>query len=261
MRTIRGGSGLGDSLYVRPIAEHLSKQDQVRVLSDYPDVFYGAGERVEVRPFKRDKTDVVAHYTWGKYNEHTTQWQDVCTSARVPQLPLRINWSVRNPSLVKQMRIRAGDRQIVVVHGGRVPMGRKDGFGRELLPSKGAFDYVMGLLDGNRHYIVRVGKEDQQVYPVRADVVMNGAHSVADMFDVASISCGFITQCSFMVPLAEAFDKPLFAVWASKGLESNTKFISAITPRKILSSPLAKYAVDNWPQEKIKEAFDAFRFI
>ena len=250
MIRIRGGSGIGDSIYVRVVAEHLVRQGKtVTACSDYPDVFIGSGAAVE--PFTRLRINVLAHYSARKPNPLTTQWEDVCDTAGVGRIPLRFDWAVRNQVLVDDLRVKAGGKPIVLVHGGRTPMGRVDGFGSELLPRREAFDAVLGAFADC--YTVRIGKA-QQIYPLQVDVDMNGGTSVSDLLDLFWSCDSVIAQCSFAVPLAECFGKPLLTVWSARGLASGQPFIRQITPRKIIGAE-ARYVVDDWSEEKIRELY------
>ena len=251
MKRIRGGSGLGDSVYLRPIVDHFVRTDEVvQVCSDYPDIFIGSG--ADVQPFGRNNINVLGHYVAGKSNPNTNQWQDVCNAAHVGALELKFEWQVINWSLVDDLRTQAGGRSIVLIHGGRAPMGRTDGFGAELLPDCRAFNAALFAL--KECLTVQVGKADQ-IYRLKADVDLNGATSVSDLLDIASICDGWLAQCSFAVPLAECFDKPLLAVWASRGLAPGRHaYIQQITPQKVLSKPTSHFVVDDWPTHKIREA-------
>lgn len=254
MKRIRGGSGLGDALYVRPIAEYFIRQgEKVTVCSDYADVFAGSGAIVE--QFGRTNISVLAHYTQGKSDPSTTQWQDVCRSAGVT-VPLQFDWAVKNQKLVDDLRAKAEGRPIMVVHGGRAPMGRTDGFGAELLPDRRAFDAVLSEL--RDCYLVRIGK-GTQLYQLPVNIDLNGGTSVTDLLDVASICDGMAAQCSFAVPLAEVFDKPLLAIWSARGLCASHAYVKTITPQKILSKPTSRFVMDDWSDEKIQGAAHAFR--
>lgn len=253
---IRGGAGLGDAIYIRPIAEHFVRAgEKVTVCSGYPDVFLGSGAAVE--PFDRFNIQVLAHYVGGKRDTTTNQWQDICRSAGV-SVPLRFDWQVRNPQLLEAIKADAGGRSLVLVHGGRTPMGRTDGFGKELLPQKSAFDAALGAV-GDSCFLVRVGK-GADLYPLDVDVDLNGSTSVSDLLDIASICDGVIGQCSFAIPLAEVFDKPLLVVWAAHGMQSNMHpYICQITPQKVLSKPTSSFVVDDWTVDAIQEAARTFR--
>jgi len=253
---IRGGAGLGDAIYIRPIAEHFIRTGaQVTVCSAFAEVFLGTG--AEVVQFDRFNIQVLAHYVLGKRDTTTNQWEDICRSAGV-SVPLRFEWQLRNHELVKAIKAAAGGRQIILVHGGRVPMGRSDGFGKELLPEKRAFDAALGAL-GKDCFKVRVGK-GADLYPLDVDVDLNGTTSVSDLLDIGSVCDAVVGQCSFAIPLAEVFDKPALFIWAAHGMQHNMHaYIRQITPQKVLSKPTSRFVVDDWPLERIEEAARGFR--
>lgn len=254
--TMRGPSGLGDAIYLRVVAEHIAEQGvDLEVLNNYPDVFCGAA--VTVKPFVRGmKVDIVSHYVYGKNNPGTNQFQDMCIAAKLPAtIPLRFDWKVMNRRLVDDLRTRAAGRKIIVVHGGRTPMARTDGFGAELLPLKAAFDLVLGEL--RDCFLVRVGKH--ALYPLAAELDLQDRTTVTDLIDIGQACDGWVAQCSFAVPLAEAFDKPLLAVWAAAGLRAKHGYVKSITPQKILSKSSSTYVFDDWQADKIKGVARAFR--
>jgi len=258
MKRIRGGSGIGDAIYVRAVAEHfLRAGERVTVCSDHPDVF--AGMDVTVEPFRRIHIDVLAHYTTRKRYPDTTQWADVCISAGIPVEPLSIAWARRSDALVRELRSMAAGRPVVLVHGGRTPMGRTDGFGAELLPERRAFDLV--LREFSDCFTVRIGK-GKSLYPLAVSLDLTDRTSIQDLFDLAQDCDGVIGQCSYAVPLAEAFDKPLMAVWSAKGMrEGRSAYIRQIVPQKILSKESSMFVIDNWSDEQIRDEVRAFRFL
>ena len=248
MKRIRGGRGLGDSIYLRPIAEHFIRAGwRVVVMSDYADVFLGSGAGVE--PFGRRDINVHAHYTLGKSNPMTNQWQDVCASAGVKGVPLSFAWSGRNTALIAGVKSEAAGRPIVLVHGGREPMERADKFGAELLPRREAFDAV--LAEMRDCFTVQIGKAEQ-LYPLATNVNLNGGTTVSDLLDLACVCDGVVAQCSFAIPLAEVFDKPLLVVWAAAGLASRQPYIRTIAPFKVLSKPRDQYLMDDRSTEDIR---------
>lgn len=252
---IRGGAGLGDALYIRPIAEHFVRAgNRVTVCSDYPGVFTDAG--VDVVPFDRFNIDVLAHYVLGKRNPSTNQWQDICQSAGV-SVPLSFGWKVKNQALIDSIRVDAAGRRIVLVSGGRAPMARTDGFGKELLPEQAVFNLLLDELSDC--FTVRVGK-GAEIYPLPASVDLNGATSVTDLLDLG-VSCDAIVgQCSFMIPLAEVFSKPLLVAWAAHGMQANMHpYIQQITPQKVLSKPTSHFVVDDWAEKRVREKVRSWR--
>lgn len=251
MKRIRGGRGLGDSLYLRPVVDYYVRTGaKVTALSDYPDVFIDSGASVE--PFRRQNYDVVAHYVSRKGEAGTNQWQDVCLSAKVPpDLPFTIPWKVQNQAKLDRLAAQAAGRAIVLVHGGREPMARRDGYGRELMPEREAFSTVLsGLSDC---FTVQIGRAPQ-IYELRCALNLNNTTSVAELMDLASICDGIVAQCSFAIPLAEAFDKPLLAIWSSKAALSRTDFIRQTTPEKVLSGAHSFSVMDDAAAETLKQA-------
>lgn len=253
---IRSGAGLGDSLYLRPVAEHYARRGHlVHALTFYPDVFCGAAS-VETRPFERERVDVLAHYSHGKYKAGTTQWQDVCASAKVAgPLPLEFRWATHNHGLVSRLRHEANGRPIVLVHGGREPFGRRDGFGMELLPDPRIFEAVRAALVGC--LTVRIGR-GKQFYAIRTDVDLYGETTIRDLIDLGFEAEGIVGQCSFCVPLAEAAGKPLLAIFARRGLASKNRFLYSITPQKVLHGERSMHLTDDAPEPLVIERVRAF---
>lgn len=247
---MRGGSGLGDSIYVRIVAEHLVGLGRaVTVCSNYPDLFRDL--EVKIEPFGRDRINVLAHYTAGKANPASTQWEDVQRSAGVSDVPLAFTWAPQNSALVAAIAERAAGRPVVLVHAGRQPMARADGFGRALLPEQAAFEQILAALSDC--YLVGVGR-DRPLYRLPVDEDLNGSTSVADLVDIFQACDGVLAQCSFAVPLAECFGRPLLAVWSRRGLASGNTYIARITPRKILTVHTSRHVVDDETPEVIAEA-------
>jgi len=266
MKRIRGGRGLGDSIYLRPIVEHfLRAREPVTVLSDYPGVFAGLSATVE--PFSRFRVDVLAHYVLGKANPTTNQWQDICNSARV-NVPLRFAWEPINHELLRSVAHQASGRPVVLVHGGRTPMGRTDGFGAELLPQEKAFRATLDAL--GEVFLVRIGSsaaspsqhpvlaKSPPLYDLPCHLNLSDQTTVTDLLDLASTCDGVVGQCSFVIPLAEALDKPLLIVWAAVGLASRTPYIAQITPAKVLSKPSSWHVSDDWDVARIAHVTDAW---
>lgn len=246
---VRGGSGLGDSIYLRPIVDHLQRNgSQVTVMSHHPDVFIGT--LATVIPVNKAKpVDMIAHYTTERFNQGSTQWQDILRTAKLPpDLPLRFNWTVRNPELRDQIRKRADSAPILLVHGGRAPFGRTDGYGKAIMPRQDAFQTVLDVFAGR--FTVRIGKGEQ--YPLWVSLDLSNKTSVSDMLDLATICDGIVTQCGFPVPLGECFDKPVLAVWSAKGLGARDPVVASVTPNKILCGPKSSYVVDDWDQERMR---------
>lgn len=257
MITVRGGSGLGDALYIRAAVEIMLRTEKaITVCCDYPDVFIGLDVRVE--PFRRTNIKRLAHYSLRKAEAKTSQWEDVCIQAGIVPEPMRINWSRQNPALVQEIRRLACGRPVVLVHGGITPMGRTDGFGAEVLPLKRGFDSVLrGFGDC---YTVRVGK-GASAYPLNVSLDLTDMTTIPDLIDLAQDCDGIVGQCSYAVPLAEAFEKAAMFVWSDRGLKSKSAYVRQITPQKILSRESSMFVIDVWTEEQIRDEVRAFRFL
>lgn len=245
---IRAGSGLGDGIYLRCLADEFVRRGKpVTALCNYPDLFIGSQAKVE--PFSRNPCDVVGHYVNGKGNPETSQWEDCCKAAGV-EAPLRIEWEIRNTKMVERVKEKAAGRPIILVHGGRTPMGRTDGFGMELLPEKSAFDTVLNALKDC--YLLRFGRGDQ-IYPLDVSDDLNGQTTVSDLLDLGASCDAVVCQCSFAIPLAEVFDKPLLVIWSRRTQSSNKPYVQQITPTKVISGD-GDVVIDDWAPELLHMA-------
>lgn len=256
MNAIRGGSGLGDSIYVAAVVRHLLARGHgpLEVCSDYPDVFRQLP--VTVSPFRRDRIRYLAHYSARKALD-TKQWQDICITAGLERdAELRLDWKVGSAHLIAQLRELAAGRPIVLVQLPRAPMGRVDGFGMELLPDcrvlQGAIDALQG-----RALVVQIGAGPALFDFTGIDVDLAGATTVTELLDLACAADALLGYVSFLVPLAEVFDKRALLVWSRRGLRSRTSYVRQITPAKVLSKATSRHVVDDCTAAELREAVDA----
>jgi hypothetical protein len=257
-KSIRGGMGLGDALYVQSVVRHLvEKGESLKVCTAWPDVFRQLGPKVTTAPFSR-QVQILAHYSAKKQKVGTTQFQDVCETAGIRgKVDLRLDWKVEDEKLVGWLKETADGRPLVLVQLPRAPMGRKDGFGAELLPDCRVIEKVIARLKERRALIVQIGA-GASLYGLRGiDVDLANKTTVTQMLDVASAADAFVGYCSFLIPLAESFSKPALLVWSKRGLRSNHPYIRAITPEKILHKKTSRALIDDANETQIAEAADA----
>jgi hypothetical protein len=258
VKAIRCGRGLGDSLYLQSVVRHLlaTTEDRYRVRSDWPAIFSQLGPRVDVTPFSR-AVDIVAHYSARKGLAGTTQFEDCCAGAGLAgqAVDLRLDWESQDLSLVHDLR-RPG-RPIVVVQLPRTPMGRTDGFGKELLPDCRVIQRAIDALR-DRALIVQVGSGVPLFKLKGIDVDLANRTSVSQLLDAAAVADGFLGYCSFLVPLAESFAKPALLVWSSRGLRAGHPYVRQITPAKVLHRATSVHVVDDWDPARIDEVINAF---
>lgn len=255
-KRIRSGRGLGDALYLQAVARHLVNKGQKLVACcDWPDVFRPLKGSVSVLPFTRERINILAHYSMRKIFKDTTQFRDCCLQAGITEkVELKLDWQPRNLELIQSLQ---RDKPIVVVQLPRNPMNRTDGFGKELLPDCGVIQKVIDQLK-ERCTIVQIGSGTPLFKFQGVDIDLANKTTISDVLDVAYAADGFVGYCSFIVPLAESFDKPGLYVWSRKGLKSRESYISAITPKKILEKPISKSIIDDCPDTEILEATASF---
>lgn len=252
---MRGGRGLGDTIYLQSIARHMTEDGttRMRVASDYADVFLPLGRRVQVIPFKRTGIDILAHYTSRKAIVGTSQFADMCIQAGIRKaIDLRLDWKPIDTDMVQ--RVKGAGRPVVCVQLPRAPMGRIDGFGAELLPSQECMQAIVHEL--GKHFAVMQVGSGRALYRLRGiDIDIANQTSVSQMIDAASAAHCFFGYPSFIIPMAESLGKPGLFLWARAGLKSMTPFVAQITPEKLLHKPgLSRFIVDNASPERIHEA-------
>ena len=244
LKRIRGGSGLGDALYVQAVARHLVNQGKkLQICTDWPDVFLPLADKVEFDAFSRSNIDYLAHYSKRK-EENTTQFEDCCIESGLnpDEVEYKLDW-----------RDRPQPKPYVLVHTPRTPMDRKDKFGAELLPDCSVIDDV---LDQIGLPVIQVGSGVKKYHLQNVDQDLHGKTTVKELFDLAKYADYIVGQVSFIIPLAESLDKKLMVVWSSKGMLSDEKYVARITPRKILHKPTSHYVIDDWNIDKIHAATD-----
>lgn len=254
MKTIRGGMGLGDALYVQAVARHLVRQGQaIRAATAWPDVFRPLG--IECIPFTRQGAQIVAHYSMRK-GYPTGQFEDCCIQAgiRVP-VELKLDWKVEDSALAE--RLISHGRPIVLVQLPRNPMGRTDGFGAELLPDCSRIQSAIDALRG-RALLVQVGAGRPLFRFTGIDVDLANETTVAQLLDVASVSFGAIGYVSFMLPLCESLEKRALLVWSRKGLKSQTPYVRQITPAKVVHRKDLVVSVNDGAGDDIDAAVESF---
>lgn len=254
MKSIRAGMGLGDALYLQGVARYFKERGQaLEVCCAWPDVFRYYGDMAKVTGFRRNRIDILAHYSLRKSRTDTNQWQDCCIQAGIREpWDMRLDWKVTNQGLVDSLK----GKPVLCVGLPRSPMGRTDGFGKELLPDCAAIQRCIDVLR-QKYLIVQVGGGKALHQFTGIDVDLSNRTSVCELIDVASQADAFLGYVSFLVPLAESFDKPALFVWSRRGTTRAHRYITQITPQKILSKPTSRFIFDNAPAKDIDAAASA----
>lgn len=256
MRSIRSGKGIGDNLYLQSVVRHLvAGGERIEVCTPWPDLFRPLRDRISLSPFRRDKVDLVSHYTKRKKVSGTDQFQDCCINVGIKgPVDLRLDWIPQNLALIDHLG--SAGKPVIIVQLPREPFGRSDGYGMDLLPDCKTIQRAIDAMAGRAHIVqIGSGKALHKFNGIDLDLV--DRTSVSDLIDVASAADGCLGYCSFMVPLAETFSKPALLVWSRKGLRSRTEYIRTITPEKILHRASSRFVVDDCSDQEIAEAADA----
>jgi len=252
MKRIRSGYGLGDNLYLQSIVRHLlGNGEKLQVCTDYPEVFLPVKDRVSFDSFSRHNINILAHYTQGKKVQGTTQFQDMCISAKLTgKVELKLDWKIQNQALINSI---PNDKPIVCILIPRSPMDRKDNFGKEIMPDCAVLDHITSMLDAT---IIQLGSGKPLYELANIDIDLSNKTTITDMIDVASIADYFLGYCSFFIPLSESFNKPALFVWSSTIPMAESWFIRAITPEKVLHKPTSYYVMDDWSEERINNVVE-----
>lgn len=222
---------------------------KLEVCTHYPELYQHLG--VQIAPWSRDGIHYTCHYTHKIKDQGTTQWGDCCRLVGVSDVELKIDWTPKNNELIQSIKDKAAGRPVLFVNGARAPFTRTDGYGMEMVPNPYVYGRALRKLR-EQFFAVYVGKGDR-LYPVDVDLDLHGKTTVTELLDIASISSAFFGQCSFVIPLAESFDRPMLAMWAHRGLTSKDEYLTYITPAKVLAKPSSRYVVDNWSTEQIND--------
>lgn len=258
LKKIRGGSGLGDALYVQAVARHIvmTRGERLQVCCNWPDVFKPLGDRVEIAPFSRQGIAYLAHYSQRKTLTETNQFQDCCNAAGISEpVDFRLDWMLEDTALAA--RLRAPGKPIVVVQMPRAPMGRTDGFGAELLPDCRKIQRAIDLI-GDRATKVLIGAGQNLFEFAGIDIDLSNRTTVSQMLDVASVASGFLGYVSYLVPMAESFSRPGLFVWSRRGLNSGTPYVKSITPEKILHRESSRAVIDDCTEQELAAAVEEF---
>lgn len=232
IRSVRGGYGLGDALYVQSVARYLVQEGhmvEACVAPQWADVFIPLRDHVRLSDFRRDHIDILAHYSMRRCLPNTTQWEDVCIQSGIPtSARLQLDWKPQGPSPL----VTTNGRPLVLVQMPRAPFGRADGYGVELLPRREAYQAALDAL-WDDVTLVQVGA-GEAAYPLQVHVDMANRTTIGALLDLAYYSAGMVGYVSFMVPLAESLCRPALMVWARGGLSSQHVPVRQITPQKVL---------------------------
>jgi len=266
MKSIRGGRGLGDAIYVAGVVRHLlARGEALDICTDFPDVYRQMQGRLRFSAYRRRPADIVAHYTTRRHMPGSSQFDDCCVTAGLPHgLEFRLDWKPVNLDLLE--RLKSTGKPIIAVQMPRAPFGRDDGYGVEFLPDVYTIQRAIDVLRG-RAFVVQIGQgkperfDGQRLMPFEGyhgiDLDLANRTSVCDVMDIGFAAHGFLGQCSFIIPLAECFAKPVLLVWSRRGLKSSHEVVRQMTPQKILHRPTSRAVIDDCSDQELRVSINA----
>jgi len=214
MKIIKGASGFGDALYLRVIVEWLllNKPNSYTVLTNYPEVYKDLPIETDIlHSQKYNSIDYYCHYLHGK-TLHTTQWEDMLNRAKLPYFPL-------TSQLENRKQYNSNDHEQIVLIAPYNSMNGAKGTKPMIPRFKEIIDYV------------------SQYNNV---IFINKKYKFLDLIKLFNQSSLIIGQVGWCVPLAEMLNIPLHAIFTKRALNSEYKFISQITPEKLLTKHTSK---------------------
>jgi len=171
---------------------------------------------------------------------------------------MKIDWAPATGS-EHLKKIRPHGKPVILVQLPRYPLGkqRANDLGADLLPS---LEFMQRVVDGlaGRAFVVQVGRGTPLWYFRGIDLDLAHRTTVAELLDVASLADGFFGYCSFMVPLAESFQKPALFAWSQRGLDSRDSYTRRVRPQKILHYPTSRFVIDNASDAELERAVYEF---
>lgn len=231
---IRSGYGLGDNIYLQSVARYYFEQGLRPVIcTDYPDVFFPLRQYAPVIEKFSKKNATAVHYTRGKKNKRTNQFQDCCDSVGIPHIVLNLGWEITDKALVANVRAAAKGKPVMIVQMPRPPMDRTDGFGSELAPDYAKMDEILKEAVAAGWFTVQIGKGKPSYELQHLCLAMQNRTTIRQLLDLICDCDAAIGQVSFLAPACQGMNKPVLLLFSQAGLDSREPFISCITPTKI----------------------------
>jgi len=270
IRTLKGASGLGDSIYIRMVAQYFYEKDKSTfflIMSDFPDLFIGLPCHI-VRHTKLNEIEYQGRkyhtnkisYCGRKYKNDTTQFEDVCIAAGVPKdISYSLDWKIKNNTLINGIKKSASIKRkpICLITSPYRPFGRIDNWGKEITVN---FDCMKKLINSKKNdfYFVMTCK-DTPIYRLEnIDCNLSMKTNISDLLDIASISNVIIGQIGHALPIAECLNKPALIFFSKNGMSCGNTFLESITPKKTIHKKnLVKHIIDNESDECIRRTFES----
>jgi hypothetical protein len=242
---LKGASGLGDTIYGYPIVRYYAqKHDEVYYMTNYPELFktipnakcfkHEKLNYIRLPDGQRQPIDIRFTYCGRKYTSGSSQFTDSRISAGVKEpIELKIPWQTRNQKLIDSINDKCGGKKVCIISAPYEPFGREDQWGAILRIQP---DIMQRIVDKykNKLYFILIGNEYTLHTIKNVNLNLINKTSVSDLFDLVKRCDYGISQIGNMLPLCECQGKKNFIIFSKKAMESENRFISAITPEKTI---------------------------
>lgn len=253
---VSGGGGIGDAIYVKCIADALVNQNpgqKIITYTKYPEIF-SQSPGIEARS-GRSGDGIKAHYTSRRRFPETSQWEDVKIESGVHDAEFYMTWTPTAKPIVNK-----NARPLVLVGALRPPMNapnhRLPGV-IDLLPNESSYKALVNAAKEAGYLTVEIGK-GERLGDSGAEINLFNKTTIEQVFDLATEASLIIAPVSFMLVIAEAMKIPAIAMWARAGLKNRNRFISDITPDKIIyNKDSIKVCFDDDAPSRFHEIFMA----
>ncbi len=226
-----GSKGLGDALYLRAAVLHLLRRgEKVKVYTKWPDVYSDLPVSVGEHRLGFDN-ETVRRFASSIYLSAAPLGVDeftfCCRKAGIEEtVEWRIDWKVRNKTLLDRIKRSAGDRKIFIYQSLKVP---RNGDQAALTPIRESYNSV--ITAHADFYRIRLGHPPFVMNDTSApcELDMFGKGFVLDTLDICTIGDLFFGQTCFVPQIAGALGKPSICMFSRRALNSD-RWIKRETP-------------------------------
>jgi len=214
---IRGLSGFGDAIYLEPLARKCSEQNNVTVLTNYPDVF--AHLPVKISKFTKScNVDRDFSYIDGKSNPDSTQLTDM--------------------GYANAEDFTIEHAPIAILAAGYDGMGSRS----EMTPNKKVLQGIINELCERGYKVLHIANNSKEKYSHVTEIISQNYFETVALFKGADL---IVCQQGWGTALAEGLNKLCLIVFADTIRKSALPFIRQITPQKVCCKKTTRFVWDS----------------
>jgi len=219
---LNASKGLGDAIYLRAVVVHLMKSEPITVYTRWPEVFFDLPVKVRGIESIGEADDLrsVAYTMRAPMTE--CMFDARCRVAGLePPIDMRLDWPIRNTSLVSSVREQAAGRTVIVYQPQKMDL---------LSPDERSFKYALTGFDGFRVKVGRSPYVTDADLPCELDLL--DKTSVLDAIDLCASADRVFGELCWLMPAAECLGKPFVCMFSHRAMASD-EWVKNIDPRII----------------------------